>query len=399
MILSYILSRRIPVEVFEGTISPILHFSIFVVSIVGAILVHRHTFDIPARRKWMWALVWWAILELVMIILEKFCGISTLIFGVKTLDPLDMAIRNVFALLLLAYPMEVLYPKWLNWWRGMLIILPVFLIWGLNAWTEVDMRILMIVYPLIFSGTLINQIRVYKERCEDYYSSLENNAMKWIEIYLIILTIIGLSYFYLCFSNHPTRLFTQQWLVLALLVYNSLQIVCRAQPWRETNDTEEVSPGEEDTHLTESRARLEAWMATEKPYLNKDFCLVQLMEVLPMNRTYLSKFINTEYGCTFYQFVTNYRIEEAQRLMRENPSPQVTARTGLNPSDRDNCRMLSMPPPFIPICNKPRKNAKAARRTSLSRARMIRRKSYSSRLATAYSSMAPCRVASTIPPR
>jgi len=260
----------------------------------------------------------------VMALLERAFGILTLVTDVRTITPLDMALRNVFALLLLAYPMEVLYPRWLNWWRGLLILLPVFLIWGLNALTEVDMRILLIIYPLIFSGVLISQIRVYRLRCEDYYSTLENSAMLWIDIYLISMIIIGLSYFYLCFSSHPTRLFTQQWLVLGLLVYNTLQIVCRAKPWQETNDAdEEVLPAEENTHLTESRAKLEAWMEAEKPYLNKDFCLVQLMEVLPMNRTYLSKFINTEYGCTFYQFVTNYRIEEAKRLMKECPDMKL----------------------------------------------------------------------------
>lgn len=48
-----------------------------------------------------------------------------------------------------------------------------------------------------------------------------------------------------------------------------------------------------------------------------------LRRVLPMNRTYLSQFIKAEFDCTFYQFVTNYRIEEAKRLMRENPDWKV----------------------------------------------------------------------------
>ena len=73
-----------------------------------------------------------------------------------------------------------------------------------------------------------------------------------------------------------------------------------------------------------------------------------------MNRTYLSQFIMAEYGCNFYQFVANYRIEEAKRLMRENPglkiqdiaersgfsSPVVFSRTfvketGVTPSEWD----------------------------------------------------------------
>ena len=324
VIASYILSRLIPVDTFENLISPLFHTAFFVVSVVGAILVFRHSYDIPARIAFARSLVWWAILEFVFFTLEKGFGISTIVSGVQTITSLDMVVRNVFAILLLAYPMEVLYPKWLKWWRGLLLLLPAFLIWALDIWSEVDLRALLIVYPLIIAGILFAHIRVYQERCEDYYSSLENSAMKWIDIYLMSLIVIGLSYFYLCFSSHPTRLFTQQWLILAILIYNILQIVCRKAPWRETNDVEvEVEPKEQDQHFLESKARLEAWMEKEKPYLNKDFCLVDLMEVLPMNRTYLSKFINMEYGCSFYQFVTDYRIREAKRLMEENPTMQL----------------------------------------------------------------------------
>ena len=42
-----------------------------------------------------------------------------------------------------------------------------------------------------------------------------------------------------------------------------------------------------------------------------------------MNRTYLSQFIHREYGCTFYQFVNRYRIEEAQRLKLEQPDIKI----------------------------------------------------------------------------
>ena len=64
-------------------------------------------------------------------------------------------------------------------------------------------------------------------------------------------------------------------------------------------------------------------MEQEKPYLNPELKLIDLRVILPMNRTYLSQLINRAYGCNFYQFVTNYRIEEAKRLMREHPDMKV----------------------------------------------------------------------------
>ena len=60
-------------------------------------------------------------------------------------------------------------------------------------------------------------------------------------------------------------------------------------------------------------------MTAEKPYLNKDFRLADMMQVLPLNRTYLSRFLKTEYGCNFYQLVTKYRIDEAQTIIRDTP--------------------------------------------------------------------------------
>jgi AraC-like DNA-binding protein len=75
--------------------------------------------------------------------------------------------------------------------------------------------------------------------------------------------------------------------------------------------------------MTLYRDKLEQWMQTDKPYKNKDFRLNDLMQVLPMNRTYLSQFLSSMFGCNFYQYVVNYRLEEAKRLMRENPDMKL----------------------------------------------------------------------------
>ncbi|MBQ2173109.1 MAG: AraC family transcriptional regulator [Bacteroidales bacterium] len=52
-----------------------------------------------------------------------------------------------------------------------------------------------------------------------------------------------------------------------------------------------------------------------------------------MNRTYLSQFIKAEYGCTFYQFVSRYRVAEAKRLKLEQPDlkmDEIAARCGFS---------------------------------------------------------------------
>ena len=90
-----------------------------------------------------------------------------------------------------------------------------------------------------------------------------------------------------------------------------------------------------DEQFASYRLVLEQWMQNEKPYLNPDFKLLDLRQVLPLNRTYLSQLINKEYNCNFYQFVTKYRIDEAMRLMKEHPDikmQEVAERSGFSSS-------------------------------------------------------------------
>ena len=316
---SYYLSRFIPVELFESTISPALHISMLVVVVIGAVVMQFHIHGVRARRAWQIALILWAVLESGMLVVEKFFGVSTLIFGVQTIQPQDLLVRDIMALIVLAYPAEVLCPRWLNLRRVLLLVAVPFVLLGMDYWLSEDMRVLLILYPLIVSVVLTSRIPAYKEKCEENFSSMENTAMRWIWIYMITLMLCGLSYFYLCFSNHPTRLFTQQWLVLLLLVYNTCQIICRRHPWQETAMIEEGEEENASPFPPEYRMTLETWMTKDKPYRNPEFRLLDMMQVLPLNRTYLSRFIKAEYDCNFYQLVTAYRIEEAKRLMREQP--------------------------------------------------------------------------------
>lgn len=162
---------------------------------------------------------------------------------------------------------------------------------------------------------------------------MEHIDAQWIVRYLIMVLVIGLSYLYIALSQHPTRVVTQNILLGFLFFYSIDEILFRKDPWTGmvANEANGDSAGIEGQ--SDSARLLEQWMESEKPYLNPDFQLMDLRAVLPMNRTYLSQFINTTYGCSFYLFANRYRIEEAKRLMRENPDMKladVAERTGFS---------------------------------------------------------------------
>lgn len=158
---------------------------------------------------------------------------------------------------------------------------------------------------------------------------MDNIDVQWIVRYLVMLLVLGLSLFYMCLTDNPARAFTQQWLLLLLFGYSTVQILFRPDPWKQLRSTvveeekEEEKEKEPDPANAAYRATLEEWLEKEKPYLNPEFQLMDLRQVLPLNRSYLSQLINSEYGCTFYQWVNHLRIEEAKRLMREQSEIKI----------------------------------------------------------------------------
>lgn len=105
---SIYLSRFIPVEVFETTITFALHLCVLGVCVVGAIVMNWHIYGIKARRVWQGSLILMALIEVSMLVAEKVFCLPTIIFGVHTLDVQDLLVRDLIACLLLVYPTEVL---------------------------------------------------------------------------------------------------------------------------------------------------------------------------------------------------------------------------------------------------------------------------------------------------
>lgn len=75
--------------------------------------------------------------------------------------------------------------------------------------------------------------------------------------------------------------------------------------------------------LPEYAHQIKEWMNTTKPYLRKDFKLMDVNEILLLNRSYLSRVFNKGLGGSFSQVVQNYRVEEAKRLLRKYPGMRI----------------------------------------------------------------------------
>ena len=320
--LSFWLAPLIPHKLFYEIISPVQNTAIITVTVLCTWAMIRHSDGIRVRYVQAWIMGTISAIMIVGVIYRMFVNAELLpAEGTFSFESWEMVCGDLLAWLILAYPSELLRPGWLTLKSGLKRLLPVVVLGAIDLFVPWDLRWLLALVPVVWVALLFRHVHYYRRYAEENYGSVEQTDERWIIRYLLMVLILGISYIYICFSNEPTRLFTQQWLMFFVIIYTNDQIIFHSKPWIENAEEEEEEEEEEATteFSADNRAKLEQWMETERPYLNPEFRLLDLRQVLPLNRTYLSQLINAEYGCNFYQFVTNYRIEEAKRLMREHP--------------------------------------------------------------------------------
>ena len=323
MVLSHWLARFIPVDLFDGVITAVQNACTTTVCLYGAVLMFIRSEGIRIRKAWGWVMLVWGLADAFFLIQTYFMRTPVLKIGGDTMTAFQLLVANLLAWLLLVYPQEVIRPNWLTFPRAMLQLLPMCALVGLDFLLPIDLSPVIMCYPVLLTIILTRHVRAYRIWCEENYSTMDNIDVQWIVRYLLMLLVLGLSLFYMCLTDNPARAFTQQWLLLLLFGYSTVQILFRPDPWKQLRSTAVEEPAEPDPVMVAYRAELEAWIEKEKPYLNPDFQLNDLREVLPMNRTYLSQFINAEYGCNFYKWVNALRVEEAKRLIDEQQERKV----------------------------------------------------------------------------
>ena len=235
-------------------------------------------------------------------------------------------------------------------------------------------RILLVLgYPLITLLYLLKYQKTYKKWCQQNYSNIEKLDTSWLKYYIIGFLYIYISYLYTVLNlNHETVLVHHMTFLLFFIL--TVPFVLNQQELVEyTEKVDECTPFNaidndlyEQDRQTYSNSRLIykdkliQWMEQDKPYLNIDFRLIDIMTVLPLNRKYISRLINEEIGETFFSFVMKYRIKESVELLENQhdltiakiaikcgfSSPSVFGRSflkekGISPSEYHKQYMLT----------------------------------------------------------
>lgn len=180
-----------------------------------------------------------------------------------------------------------------------------------------------ILLNILYSGLSLLRIKSYKRQVTDYSADIYRMSLDWLtfiilfRVVLQILPIAGLILgiglfdkweFIWVFTTLPA-VFTH--IVLCLNILSENYVIIEPVTAKE----KEMAASENYPQL--GRQRVETYLEDKKPYLNPEFKITDMARDLFSNRTYISAFINREYGMNFNRFINNYRLKEVERLQSE----------------------------------------------------------------------------------
>ena len=172
----------------------------------------------------------------------------------------------------------------------------------------------------------------YNSRIANFYSDLEDKKLVWVNLLLysffatslmsIIFNLIGRTAFIdsIFLLLIPSSIFSVLLFFIGFQGYMQNHTV--------TNLVEDEKISSEFSLKEYNQAQLKDKLLTlfdqQKIYKQSDLKITQVALLLQTNRTYVSILINTEFKCTFSEFVNQYRILEAKKLMADSKQQNFT---------------------------------------------------------------------------
>lgn len=278
---------------------------------------------------------------------------------------------NFFALILMFYPLEIVRPGWLTWRKYVAILAPYLLlvlvyyggirlcgqqVVALHSWQDfaahagefnVWFRFILLLSVAVYVAVLlaiIHRCEVrYRRWCRNNYANLERMDISWLHYYGVGVGAIGVAYLCLLFIGSTGSFLAHNLTVQVFFAYTLYKGLFHENPYpegfflgarlaeEEGREEDAVVPAPASaaadtaflSRLPEYTRILQQWLDETHPYYDKTFKLMDVRQVLPLNRTYLSRVFNEGLGQPFSDLVRDCRMREACRMLRECPDLSI----------------------------------------------------------------------------
>jgi len=170
-------------------------------------------------------------------------------------------------------------------------------------------------------------LRKYNVKAEQYYSEINDgkyNNAKTLNLFMIITGVYTMATYFLL-KRYPEAIYLFP-PIFGVIMFIIGYLGFHQKPVNPTFDLET------DTHreinnmqpVIEVQNKILVKLLNEfeekKIYLNSQLNILDVVDAVGTNRTYISTIINQQYNQNFCSFVNKYRIEELHKVYAENPN-------------------------------------------------------------------------------
>lgn len=145
--------------------------------------------------------------------------------------------------------------------------------------------------------------------------------IKYIVIAYLIILVCKIAALITWFYNYDHSIcltFTSVFFSLSFILVNTIVLLKLTFP-NFLNDTKKYqTTGLKETHTEEYIAKLEEAMEIDKIYLDPLLTMEKLAKKLVISKNHISQIINENFGVKYNDYINKYRINEAQRLIKQN---------------------------------------------------------------------------------
>lgn len=179
--------------------------------------------------------------------------------------------------------------------------------------------VIFIIYNTLYPLLCLRNISRYRRFIVNYSSEAQRTSLDWLYgMQLLILFCVPVPFAGLLLNIDT---FASTWFVwLGALPYFAYYIILCYNMLDGNYLIVQLDPHEEDEeqgkNTSLNRQKLEQYLSDKKPYLDPRLSIADLAVGLNTNRTYLSTYINNEYGMNFCRFINQYRLKEIERLRK-----------------------------------------------------------------------------------
>ena len=194
------------------------------------------------------------------------------------------------------------------------------------------------IQPIVYLVVTFVVLARYRRVLRENYSDASAVKHRWLfQLNVLLVVLYCFSLFKTIFKRFPVSEDMIMWvrvgmvlLLLSFLSWMTLKILLDPSLFRGVNT--DLKPLPEPSTGSPSRPaendeeanRLRQLMEQEQPYLDPELTIAQLAEKLELPVRELSELINQRLNRHFFDFVNDYRIEHAGRLLRDPANKKLT---------------------------------------------------------------------------